>query len=40
MHSLYRKFSVCPVSCKVDDEDSFISVGTSSLSGSFCNSYI
>ena len=44
MHLLYRiascwSFSACPVSCKVDDEDSIISVGTSSLSGSFCNSY-
>ena len=30
---------MCPVSCKVDDEDSIISVDTSSLSGGFCTSY-
>ena len=30
---------ICPLSCKVDDGDSTISVGASSLSGSFCNSY-
>ena len=32
-------FSVYLLSCKVDDGDSTISVGASSLSGSFRNSY-
>ena len=44
MHSLYRtvvgaSLYVCPLSCKVDDGDSIVSVDTCSLSGSFSYSY-